>query len=81
MEGKGWSVPLGANMMGAGEGWWRLRVSVDASSSRVLLGDREVAGYAASELPRKLMPGPRGLGLKAWGGVIEVKDARWRPLP
>lgn len=81
-SGKGWSVPLGANLMSAGEGWWRLRISVDAASARVLLGDREVAAYAPSELPRKLMPAAaQGVGLKAWGGVVEVKDARWRPLP
>lgn len=81
-DGKGWSVPVGANLMSAGEGWWRLRVSVDASSSRVLLGEREVACYALSALSHKLLSNPsQGVGLKVWGGVVEVRDARWRPLP
>ena len=49
---------------------------------RVLLGAQPVSCLPLSDLPHKLVSGPEeGLGLKAWGGVVEVRDARWRPLP
>ncbi len=77
--GRSWEVPVGGNLLAAKEGWSRIRVQADASGCSVALGGRLLVSCAAGQLERKLCgASERGVGLRAWGGDLEVRDARWR---
>lgn len=77
--GTGGELWLGALLPSSG--WVRLRVEVSDEKVRVLAGSRECLSCRPEELPRLLYPGRGGaaLGLRAWGGNLEIREARWRP--
>lgn len=80
--GKGWELPLGGDLLPAGDAWRRLRISAGPDGCRVVLGSLEAVAGTAGTLPGRLPPLPRaGVGLRAWGGEIEFGAARWRPEP
>jgi hypothetical protein len=74
-----YELPTGAGL-GTGEGWTLLRVALQGGWCRVTVGEAVVVSCPRADLPRvtSQVPG-RGLGLRAWGGDIEVKHARWKP--
>lgn len=79
--GQGWEIPLGGDLLPAGEAWRRLRVTVDPAGCQVFLGGKEALRETASTLPLKASPVvPDGSGIRAWGGAVEIRDARWRPI-
>ena len=77
--GKGWELLLGAQLPASG--WVRLRVETSPDRLRFLAGGRECLSRPPGELQDVLYPSPEGsaLSLKAWGGDLEIRDARWRP--
>lgn len=77
---KGWRLPLGEVLGGSGD-WVRVRVEVQGGWARLLAGSRELLRQPVAALGAGLEPVPPGLGLRSWGGVLEVKEARWKPLP
>ena len=80
--GKGWEVPVGANLLPSGEGWSRLRISTGTSVCAISLGGRSLLSLGVSELARNVVPAPAPeVALRAWGGAVEVREPRWRALP
>lgn len=78
--GRGWEIPVGDNLLAAGEPWKRLRIEASPAGCRILLGSREILRRGAGELAREAWPREEGgIGLKAWGGDLEVREARWHP--
>jgi hypothetical protein len=77
--GRGWRLPLGAHLP-EGKGWVRLRLETGPGGIRFLAGGREVLRVPVSGLPSMLHASDEApaFGLKAWGGDVEVKEARWR---
>jgi hypothetical protein len=74
--GVAYEIPLGS-ALGSGEGWTRLSVAVSGGWCRVTAGSRSVVSCALAQLPMKAYPSA-GPGLRAWGGDLELRDARWR---
>ena len=80
--GKGWEVPVGANLLPTGEGWSRLRISAGSSACAISLGGRSLLSLLVLELSRNVVSAPSPeVALRAWGGEIEIREARWRALP
>lgn len=79
--GSGWEAPLGENLLPAQAGWSRVRIEAGQGWCMATVGMRKVVSRPVPELGRELASsGERGVGLKAWGGDLEVREARWRPL-
>ena len=77
--GRVWRVPLGSHLP-AGDGWIRLRMESGGGRVRLLVGgspffDVSESGLAAVAYPD---PGEAVWALKAWGGDLEAREARWR---
>jgi hypothetical protein len=78
--GRGWEVPVGSGLLPAREGWTRLRIAVGGGRAKVSMEGREVLALPVDALDRKVRPrSERGVGVRAWGGNLEVCGARWRP--
>jgi hypothetical protein len=77
--GRTWQVPLGVHLPMA-RSWLRLRLELGGDRVRVLAGDTEILRCAAGALASFSYPVPEkaAWGLKAWGGDVEVREARWR---
>lgn len=77
--GKGWEVLLG-KMLTSG-GWVRLRLEVSPGRVRLLAGERERFSRRPEDLGAVLPPAESAsaLALRAWGGDLEITEARWRP--
>lgn len=80
--GRPWEVFLGSALP-EGEGWIRVAVEARGPSCRVVAGPQVLVDGPLSELVRKAYPGPPSpaLAVRAWGGDVEVRQARWRALP
>lgn len=78
--GKGWEIPLGGSLLPVREGWTRLRIEVRPDACRVTVGSRTALDRPSSQLGLEAWSVPKGgAALKAWGGELEVRDARWHP--
>ncbi len=76
--GAGWQLPLGQGLMGAPGSPVRVAVEVRAGWVRLEIGGRELATQQATGFKGRLEPhGARVPGLKAWGGDVEILEARW----
>jgi hypothetical protein len=78
---RGWSLPLGANIVG--EAGSSLRIGLERRGDRLRLEvcGKEVFDGPVSALEGRLQPASVSApGLKAWGGGVEVEEARWLPL-
>ena len=74
-------MPLGSALP-AGRGWVRLAVEVRAGWCRVTAGSKSLVSCPFGELPLKAYPSERrGLALKAWGGELQYREARFRSQP
>lgn len=78
--GRAWEVPVGANLLGVQDRWTRVRIEVGPWRTRLVVGGRELIRVPTAELPLKLSPRPerKGVGLRAWGGDLEIRSVRWR---
>ena len=77
--GEGWEIPLGENLLPAREGWRRLRLESGPGWCRAVVGGSLLVDSPATGLGLRLLKGKaQGVGLKAWGGDLEVRRARWR---
>jgi hypothetical protein len=78
-NGKGRQVLLGAYLPSEGD-WVRLRLENRSDRIRILAGDREVLACAPGALEAFSYPASetQAWALKAWGGDLEVREARWR---
>lgn len=80
--GRGYLAVLGSNLLGLGEGWTLLRVSCGHGRVRVTVGEKDVLDLPEADLETRFpVEAAAGVGLKAWGGEIAFRRARWRPLP
>ena len=77
--GRGWEVPLGAYLPSSGSA--RLRLEVSSGRARLLAGGRQVFSGAADALAKAIYPSDTRspLAFRAWGGDLEIREARWRP--
>lgn len=78
--GQGWLVPLGGPL-GEGTGWLRARLELRQGWVRLTAGSYEILRQPAEGLGLRLEPGKPQLGLKSWGGELEVKESRWKEIP
>lgn len=74
-----WEAPLGVHL--PSRGWVRLRLDLAPERARLRSGDREYFSCPPARLGTRIQPAPEGLGtgLRAWGGSLEIREARWRP--
>lgn len=72
-----YELPVGGSLQAAA--WTRLRLERRRGWHRISLGSSEVLSGPESRLRRAgaLVEG-KGVGLRAWGGDVEVKQVRWR---
>lgn len=77
--GKPREVVLGGQLPSSG--WVRLRLEISAARVRLLVGGRTSFACTPGGLDVLTYPSehPAALSLKAWGGDLEIGEARWRP--
>lgn len=77
-EDRGWQAPLGAYLPTSGA-WVRVRLEV-GERIRVLAAGREYFSAAPAGIQAKAYPwaGAGAFGLRAFGGDLEIREARWR---
>ncbi len=70
--------PVGAYLT-ASEQWTRIRLECQGGWCRASVGSSEIVSCAGTALERMgLRMEAGGVGLRAWGGDVEVKEVRWR---
>ena len=79
-NGKGWQAPLGVYLPPSGA-WVRVRMEVRDERVSVVAAGQEYFSVSPGSLGTKAYPreGSEALALKACGGDLEMKEARWRP--
>lgn len=77
--GRTWQVPLGVHLP-VDRGWVRLRLELGTGKVRLMAGGEEVLSCRPEALPALSYPaaGKTPWGIKAWGGDVEIREARWR---
>lgn len=75
--GKLWEVPLGRVLLEA-PGRLRVRVETAGGKVRIRAGSYETFAGAATDLVKRLEPVQGEPGLRAWGGEVEIVEARAR---
>ncbi len=80
---EGWEVPLGAEVLGTGEGWVRLRLERRRGWVRLTAGALEILSCPEDQSSRRAYPRtpPRSAGILVSGGDVEVLEARWKKVP
>lgn len=77
--GRPWEFPLGSHLP-ASRGWLRIRIEREDGWVRLTAGDRELFAAPASGLGALAYPGigggGEGWGIRAWGGDVEIREAR-----
>lgn len=80
--GVSWSAPVGANLLKVSDSWTRLRIEVAVGECRAAVGGCLVVSRPLGDLERDASPrSGGGVGLRAWRGAVELREARWRALP
>lgn len=76
--GRGWQVPLGVHL--PVNTWVRVRVEVATGSVRIWAGGRSILSETPERLALQAYPveGGHAWAVKAWGGDLEARGARWR---
>lgn len=75
----GWRMPLGFGAVGPAGAWIRLRLERRAGWTRLRVGGLEILGASDAEIAAKAYPSDsKTPGIFAWGGDVEVAEARWR---
>lgn len=78
LDGKGVSIPLGGALLQGGPGLLRVRAAFRDGHLRLQAGSQEVFSGSAGEALRRFPPAPAACGVQSWGGLLEVRQARWR---
>ena len=78
--GKGWQAPLGVYLPASGA-WVRVRLEVRDERVRVVAAGQEYFSASPATLGARVYSweGSEALALRAWGGGLEIREARWRP--
>lgn len=75
----GWKFPLGYGAVGPAGAWIRLRLERRQGWTRLVVGPVEVLRASDRDLAAKAYSSDSDSpGIYAWGGDVEVAEARWR---
>ncbi len=76
-----YETPVGPALGGPETGWTRIRMECRGGWFRAAVGETPIVSCPAQQLALAgRRSAGRGVGLRAWGGTLEVKQVRWRPL-